>query len=99
MRDVFQGALPGEGGYQSRNDHNAIVRHAACSSTDVNSVVFIQRLRPLPRVLIASIAFGMALLVLGGCERVEYRSIPGDSIRSGWASPERPSLIASAPTA
>ena len=33
-----------------------------------------------------------------GCERVEYRAIPGDSIRSGWASPERPSAVTPAPS-
>ena len=39
----------------------------------------------------------IAALCLGGCERVEYRAIPGDSIRSGWASPERPSELSAAP--
>jgi len=98
IRETFLGALLGEGGYQSRNDHNAVVRHAACNSMDVNSVVVIQWLRRLGRALVASIALGTALLVVAGCERVEYRSIPGDSIRSGWASPERPSSITSAPS-
>ena len=31
-----------------------------------------------------------------GCERAEYRSIPDEMIRSGWASHERPSTIAPA---
>ena len=76
------------------DDQQPVVRHAACKLLDVNSAGF-------PRcfhALIASLALGMALLVVGGCERVDYRSIPGDSIRSGWASPERPSSITSAPS-
>ena len=39
---------------------------------------------------------GLSLLV--GCERGDYRAIPGDSIRSGWSSPERPSAVAAAPS-
>ena len=39
----------------------------------------------------------MATVLLAGCERVDYRAVPGDSIRSGWASSERPSLITAAP--
>ena len=31
--------------------------------------------------------------MLAGCQRPEYRAVTGDSIRSGWASPERPSGI------
>ena len=69
-----------------------IMRHAACKVPDVNSVIWTSL-----RALIASLTLG-ALLFGAGCERVEYRSVPGDSIRSGWASPERPSLIASAPS-
>ena len=38
-------------------------------------------------------ALAVAALLQGGCDRVEYRAIPGDSIRSGWASPERRSEI------
>lgn len=43
----------------------------------------------------SGLALGLALCVvlLAGCERGDYRPIPGDSIRSGWASPERPSGI------
>jgi len=45
----------------------------------------------------ATLAFLAALLLTAGCERVEYRPIPGDSIRSGWASHERPSALSAAP--
>ncbi len=36
-------------------------------------------------------------LCLTGCDRIDYRTVPGDSIRSGWASPERPSTLSLAP--
>lgn len=51
------------------------------------------------RLYLTGIAFvsAIAALCLAGCERVEYRAIPGDSIRSGWASPERPSGLSAAP--
>ena len=50
-------------------------------------------------VLLLSAGLLVALLaVLAGCERVDYRAIPGDSIRSGWASPERPSAIVPLPS-
>ena len=45
----------------------------------------------------ATLALFVALLLAGGCERGEYRPIPGDSIRSGWASHERPSALSAAP--
>lgn len=50
-------------------------------------------------IRLASVAVpcAIAALCVGGCERVEYRAIPGDSIRSGWASPERPSELSVAP--
>lgn len=32
-------------------------------------------------------------LWLGGCDRVDDRAIPGDSIRSGWASPQQRSEL------
>ena len=42
----------------------------------------------------AALALGaVSAASLTGCERAEYRPIPGDSIRSGWASQERPSGI------
>ena len=38
-----------------------------------------------------AIGWASALIaMLAGCERAEYRSIAGDSIRFGWASAERP---------
>jgi putative membrane protein len=43
----------------------------------------------------ALLAFALACGV-AGCERAEYRTIPGDSIRFGWASPERASGLAPA---
>jgi putative membrane protein len=43
------------------------------------------------------LGFALAALLLAGCERVEYRAIPGDSIRSGWASHEQASGIPSIP--
>jgi putative membrane protein len=46
-------------------------------------------------ILLLSAAVLMAgLSLLAGCDRTDYRAIPGDSIRSGWASPERPSKVA-----
>lgn len=45
----------------------------------------------------AVLAAASALVLLAGCERGEYRPIPGDSIRSGWAAQERPSALAAAP--
>jgi putative membrane protein len=44
------------------------------------------------------LALALAAVLVTGCERAEYRSIPGDSIRSGWASHERPSGIKLAPS-
>ena len=44
-----------------------------------------------------ALAWTVAALLQSGCERIDYRAIPGDSIRSGWASPERRSEIALAP--
>jgi putative membrane protein len=43
----------------------------------------------------ALLAFALACGV-AGCERAEYRAIPGDSIRFGWASPERATGLAPA---
>lgn len=45
----------------------------------------------------ATLALFVTLLLAAGCERGEYRPIPGDSIRSGWASHERPSALSAAP--
>ena len=45
----------------------------------------------------ATLALFVTLLLAAGCERGEYRPIPGDSIRSGWASSERPSELSAAP--
>jgi putative membrane protein len=45
----------------------------------------------------AAIALAFAF-VLAGCERADYRPLPGDSIRSGWASQERPSGLAAPPS-
>ena len=45
---------------------------------------------------LAPIALTLAF-VLAGCERGDYRPLPGDSIRSGWASQERLSGLAAAP--
>jgi len=45
----------------------------------------------------ATLALVVTLLLTAGCERGEYRPIPGDSIRSGWASHERPSALSAAP--
>jgi putative membrane protein len=65
-----------------------VARHAACSLHLVANVASHGRVRALA-------ATCAALTVLAaGCERVEYRAFPGDSIRSGWASPERPSGLA-----
>ena len=44
------------------------------------------------------VAVTLAALSLTACERAEYRAIPGDSIRSGWASKEQPSALAIAPS-
>lgn len=52
------------------------------------------------RRLISAIASALALtfaFVIAGCERAEYRPLPGDSIRSGWASHERLSGLSAAP--
>lgn len=49
------------------------------------------------RTYLGAMAFVGALFVLAGCERSEYRPIPGDSIRSGWAAQERPSALSAAP--
>ena len=40
--------------------------------------------------VLAALALVLASVLLAGCDRAD-RAIPGDSIRSGWASPERPS--------
>jgi putative membrane protein len=44
------------------------------------------------------VAAALASLLLAACEPAEYRAIPGDSIRSGWAAKERPSSTAVAPS-
>jgi len=46
---------------------------------------------------LVALALAVAVVVTAGCERAEYRHIPGDMIRSGWASQERPSRIGIAP--
>jgi putative membrane protein len=43
-------------------------------------------------------AIALIVAIVSGCERGEYRSIPGDSIRSGWASQARPSGLSAAPS-
>ena len=45
------------------------------------------------RVSVAASTLTLALAVLGGCDRAEYRTIGVDSMRSGWAGRERPSEI------
>ncbi len=45
----------------------------------------------------ALIPLAIALGSLAACERADDRTIPGDSIRSGWSSPERPSVVVRAP--
>jgi putative membrane protein len=50
--------------------------------------------RELTILLVSAIVLMAGLSLLAGCERADYRAIPGDSIRSGWASPERPSQVA-----
>ena len=35
----------------------------------------------------------LMLMTIGGCERVDYRQIAGDAIRSGWASAQYPSTV------
>jgi putative membrane protein len=57
----------------------------------VTIVVSCRRIRRL------ALPCAVLALVLAGCERVEYRALPGDSIRSGWASAEHPSTLAFAP--
>ena len=54
--------------------------------------------RELGILLVFALVLMAGLSLLVGCERVDYRAIPGDSIRSGWASTERPSAVAIAPT-
>jgi len=73
-------------------------RHAACSIVGVNPVNCARWFRRIGSWLLAALAFGAGVGVITGCERVDYRAIPGDSIRSGWASPERPSAITPAPS-
>jgi putative membrane protein len=65
-------------------------RHADCSLAVVPTRLF--RLR-LPGV---ALTCAILVLCLAGCDRVDHRAIPGDSIRSGWASPERPSTLSRA---
>lgn len=45
------------------------------------------------RASVAASTLTLALAVLGGCDRAEYRPIAVDSMRSGWSSRERPSEI------
>ena len=54
--------------------------------------------RELGILVVSALVLVAGLSLLVGCERADYRAIPGDSIRSGWASPERPSAVAIAPT-
>jgi putative membrane protein len=51
----------------------------------------------LLRALEGAIIFPLAIALLAGCERVDRQMVPGDSIRSGWASQERPSALVPAP--
>lgn len=56
--------------------------------------------RTLERRRLSALAPLVALafaFVVAACERAEYRPLPGDSIRSGWASQERLSGLAAAP--
>jgi putative membrane protein len=64
----------------------------------VNTVLCTKWFRAIGSWLLATLAVGVGVSFIAGCERVDYRAIPGDSIRSGWASPERPSLITPAPS-
>src|SRR6476661_7137899 len=50
--------------------------------------------RELGILVVSALVLVAGLSLLVGCERADYRAIPGDSIRSGWASPERPSAVA-----
>jgi putative membrane protein len=43
-------------------------------------------------------AAALAVLLLAACEPAEYRAIPVDSVRSGWAASERPSGVSVAPS-
>ena len=55
-------------------------------------------LRRIGSWLIAAVVVFAGASFVTGCERVEYQATPGDSIRSGWASPERPSAVTPAPS-
>ena len=46
------------------------------------------------RIGLVAAALELTVAIKAGCERAEYRRIPGDMIRSGWAAQERPSSIA-----
>jgi putative membrane protein len=48
---------------------------------------------PYPHALRVAVACAALSIVVAACERADYRAIPGDSIRSGWAAPEQPSSI------
>ena len=54
--------------------------------------------RELGILLMSALVLMAGLAFLVGCERADYRAIPGDSVRSGWASAERPSALAVAPS-
>jgi len=45
------------------------------------------------RASVAAATLTLALAMLGGCDRAEYRPIGVDSMRSGWAGREQPSAI------
>ncbi len=53
----------------------------------------------LRRMRAWSVALACAILAMlqTGCDRADYRPITGDTVRFGWASPERPSGIALPP--
>jgi putative membrane protein len=55
-------------------------------------------MRPLPsRLRLFGVTLAWVALSIGGCDRVEYRAMPGDMIRSGWSSQPRRSELSVAP--
>lgn len=49
-------------------------------------------------VLRAALACMLLAAFVAGCERIEYRAVPADLIRSGWTVPYRPTLVPIAPS-
>jgi putative membrane protein len=50
-----------------------------------------------PRAWTIALTCAVLGFVLDGCERDAYRSVAGDSVRFGWAAPERASALALPP--